>query len=136
MLWLIYRMDTQTARDHILLMNDQPETLPPLVQVLEAKGYRVVVALTFRDTLAWLEVETPRCVIVQLSTLTATDIALLRARRMWAKRVPLVVVTPLPASAALRRALEDRTFIVVPYFASPDVLGHVVTTLAVQEETA
>jgi len=117
----------------VLLLNNQPETLPPLVQALEARGYQIIVALTFADVLAWLEVGTPRCVILQLSAFTATEIALLRVHQRWAKRVPLVVVTPLLAPAALRHALAGRAFTVVPCSASPDALCHMVTTLTAQE---
>ena len=116
-------------------MNDQPETLPPLVRALEAEGYQVLIALTFCDVLAWLEVGTPRCLIVQRHTLTQTDIALLCSSRWWAKQTPLVVVTSVPIPAALHPAVERRTLAVVPFFASPDVLCQMVAILASQEET-
>src|SRR5438552_121293 len=101
-------MGTLVTKESVLLMTDQPETVPPLVRALEARGYRVIVVLTFGDALAWLEVETSYCLIVQLSTFTATDIAILCAHRTWAKRGPLVVVTSVPAPASLRHAQEAK----------------------------
>jgi DNA-binding response OmpR family regulator len=127
-------MSTQATKKQVLLMNDQPETLPLLVRALEAEGYQVIVALTFCDALTWLEVETPRCLIVYRPTLSAPDLAVLCAHRLWAKRVPLVVVTSVPAPAALRRTLEGRNFSVIPLFVSPDVLCQLVVTLTSQEE--
>ena len=128
-------MGTLVTKESVLLMTDQPETVPPLVRALEARGYRVIVVLTFGDALAWLEVETSYCLIVQLSTFTATDIAILCAHRTWAKRGPLVVVTSVPAPASLRHALEDGAFSVVPLSEPPDVLCHTILTAAFQEES-
>ena len=128
-------MNTQVTKKQVLLINDQPETLPPLVRALEAGGYQVIVALTFYDALAWIEVETPRCLIVHRHTLTQTDIALLCSSQWWAKQTPLVVVTSVPLPVALHPAVERRTLSVVPLFASPDVLCHLVTTLLPHEES-
>ena len=128
-------MNTQATKKQVLLMNDQPESLPPLVRALKAGGYQVIVALTFCDALAWLEVGTPCCLIMYRHTLTQTDIALLRSSQWWAKQTPLVVVTSVPIPIALRPAVERRTLSVVPLFASPEVLCHLVTTLMSQEET-
>jgi len=128
-------MSTQATKKQVLLMNDQPETLPPLVRALEVGGYQVIVALTFRDALAWLEVGTPCCLIVHRHTLSQTDIALLRSSHWWAKQMPLVVVTSVPIPVALHPAVERRTLSVVPLFASPEALCHLVTTLMPQEET-
>jgi len=116
-------------------MNDQPETLLPLVQALETGGYQVIVALTLGDALAWLEVGIPHCLIVHRHTLSQTDIALLRSSQWWAKQTPPVVVTSVPLPVALHPAVERRTLSMVPLFASPDVLCELVTTLLPQEET-
>ncbi len=132
---LVSMMGTQAARDQVLLMNDQPETLPPLVAALEARGYQVIVMISFCDALTWLEIKTPRCLIVYRHTLSAPDLAVLCAHRPWVLRVPFVVVTSVPAPAALRRALEGRNFSVVPLFVSPDALCQMVVTLTSQEET-
>ena len=94
-----------------------------------------MVVLTFCDALTWLEVETPRCLIVYRPVLSAPEIALLRTHRFWAKRVPLVVVTSVPAPAPLRHALEEGKFSVVPLFVSPDALCQMIVTLTSQEET-
>jgi DNA-binding NtrC family response regulator len=126
-------MSTQATKKQVLLINDQPETLPPLVQALEAGGYQVIVVLTFCDALAWLEIGTPHCLIVHRHTLTQTDIALLRSSQWWVKQTPLVVVTSVPIPVALHPAVERRTLFVVPLFASPEVLCHLVTTLMPQE---
>jgi len=128
-------MSTQATKKQVLLLNDQPETLPFLVRALEAEGYQVMVALTFCDALAWLEVGTPHCLIVHRHTLTQTDIALLCSSQWWAKQTPLVVVTSVPIPAALRPAVKRRTLSVVPFFASPEILCHMVATLTPQEET-
>jgi len=128
-------MSTQATTKQVLLMNDQPETLPPLVRGLEAGGYQVIVVLTFCDALAWLEVGTPCCLIVHRHTLTQTDIALLRSFHWWAKQTALMVVTSVPIPAALRPAVERRTLAVVPLFTSPEVLCHLVTAFTRQEET-
>jgi DNA-binding NtrC family response regulator len=128
-------MSTQVSKKQVLLINDQPDTLPLLVGALEAEGYQVIVALTFCDALAWLEVGTPHCLIVHRHTLTQTDIALLGSSQWWAKQTPLVVVTSVPIPAALCPAVERRTLSVVPLFASPEALCHMVTTLMPQEET-
>ncbi len=128
-------MNTQATKKQVLLLNDQSETLPFLVRALEAEGYQVIVALTFYDALAWLEVGTPRCLIVHRHTLTQTDIALLCSSQWWAKQTPLVVVTSVPIPAALHPAVERRTLSVVPFFASPEILCHLVATLTPQEET-
>ena len=66
----VHVMSTQATKKQVLLMNDQPETLPLLVRALDAEGYQVIVALTLCDALAWLEVGTPRCLIVHRHTLT------------------------------------------------------------------
>lgn len=128
-------MGTQATKKQVLLINDQPETLPPLVRALKAGGYQVIVVLTFCDALAWLEVGTPCCLIVHRHTLNQTDIALLHSSHRWAKQTPLVVVTSVPIPVALHPAVERRTLLVVPLFASPEVLSHLVTTLMPQAET-
>src|SRR5437899_3125664 len=128
-------MGTLVTKESVLLMTDQPETVPPLVRALEARGYRVIVVLTFGDALAWLEVETSYCLIVQLSTFTATDIAILCAHRTWAKRGPLVVVTSVPAPASLRHALEDGAFSVVPLSEPPYVHASTILTAAFHADT-
>src|SRR5438309_5961155 len=128
-------MNTQATKKQVLLMNDQPESLPPLVRALQAGGYQVIVALTFCDALAWLGVGTPCCLIMYRHTLTQTDIALLCSSHWWAKQTPLVVVTSVPIPVALHPAVERRTLSVVPLFASPEVLCALVTTLLPHEET-
>lgn len=132
--FLVCVMSTQATKKQVLLLNDQPETLPLLVRALEAEGYQVIVALTFCDALAWLEVGTPCCLIVHRHTLTQTDIALLCSSHWWAKQTPLVVVTSVPIPGALHPAVERRTLSVVPLFASPEVLCRMVATLTPQEE--
>jgi DNA-binding NtrC family response regulator len=127
-------MNTQATKKQVLLMNDQPERLPAVVRALQARGYQVIVALTFCDALAWLEVGTPGCLIMYHHTLTQPDIMLLRSSHWWAKRTPLVVVTAMPIPVALHPAVERRTLAVVPLFASPAVLRHLLTTLLPHEE--
>lgn len=126
-------MGMQAARDHVLLLNDQPKTLPPLVAALKARGYQVSVVLTFGDSLTWLEVETPRCLIVYRPARSASETALVRAHRLWAKQEPLMVVTSVPAP--LRYALAEGKLSVVPPLVPPDVLCQMVVTLTSQEET-
>lgn len=128
-------MSTQATNKQVLLMNDQPQTLPPFVRALEVGGDQVIVALTFCDALAGLAVRTPCCLIVPRHPLSQTDIALLRSSHWWAQQTPLVVVTAVPILVALHPAVARRTLSVVPRVASPAALCHLVTTLMPQEET-
>ena len=128
-------MNTQASKKQVLLLNDQPETLPAVVRALKAGGYQVIVALTFCDALAWLEVGTPCCLIMYRHTLTQMDVALLCSSHWWAKQTPLVVVTAVPIPVALHSVVERRTLSVVPLFASPEVLCDLLTTLLPHEET-
>jgi hypothetical protein len=128
-------MNTQATKKQVLLQNDQPESLPAVVRALKAGGYQVIVALTLCDAMAWLEVETPHCLIMYRDTLTQTDIALLRSSQWWARQTPLVVVTAVPFPVALHPTVERRTLSVVPLFASPEVLCDLLTTLLPQEES-
>ncbi len=128
-------MRTQATKKQVLLITDQPAALPPLMRALEAGGYQVIVALTFCDALAWLEVGTPCCLIVHRHTLTQTDIALLHSSPLWAKQTPLVVVTSVPIPVALHPAVEGRTLSMVPLFVSPASLCDLVTTLLPHEAT-
>lgn len=128
-------MSTPATNKQGLLRNDQPETLPPFVRALEVGGYQVIVARTFCDALAWREVGTPGCLIVQRHTRSQTAIALLRSSHWWAQQTPRVVVTAVPLPVAVPPAVARRTLSVVPLFASPEALCHLVTTLLPQEET-
>jgi DNA-binding NtrC family response regulator len=126
-------MNTQATNQQVLLMNDQPESFPAVVRALEAGGYQVIMALRFCDALAWLEVGTPRCLIMYRHTLTQMDVAFLRSSAWWAKQTPLVVVTSMPIPVALHPAVERQTLTVVPLSASPAVLCDLVTTLLSHE---
>lgn len=128
-------MRTQATNKQGLLMNDQPQTLPPCVRALEVGGDQGIVALTVCAALAWLEVRTPCGLIVPRHPLSQTAIALLRSSHWWAQQRPLVVVTSVPIPVALPPAVARRTLSVVPLVASPAALCHLVTTLLPQEET-
>src|SRR5262249_7666308 len=111
-------MNTQATNKQVLLINDQPQSLPAVVRALKAGGYQAIVALRFCDALAWLEIGTPCCLIMYRHTLTQRDVALLRSSSWWAKQMPLMLVTAVPIPVALHSARERRTLSVVPRFAS------------------
>jgi DNA-binding NtrC family response regulator len=128
-------MRIQVTQTQVLLMSDRPDTLTCVVRALEVAGHQVILALTFSSVVEWLEVATPCCLIAHRPTLTMTDIAVLQSFRWWAKQTPLVVVTAVPAPAALRSVLETRRCSVVPLCASPENLCRAVATMIRREET-
>jgi hypothetical protein len=126
-------MGIQILRERVLPLNEQPATMPPVVQAVEAQDYEIGVALTCGNVLPWLE-GLPRGVSVQRSTGPATEIGLLCAHQLWARRVPRLVVTALPAPVARRQAREERAVTVVPRWVSSAVLCHTSAPLRTQEE--
>lgn len=103
----------------VLTVEDQPTTARPLVRTLSARGYRVIVTCTVHDLVICMEARVPGGLIVYILTLSVPDASrVFRTHRCWGARAPVVLIAPLSAPVAFRRAVEEGGGIVLPLFTS------------------
>jgi hypothetical protein len=132
---LVCVMGTQAIRDHGLVMSGHPESSPPLVTALQARGIRSIVILTTCEVLVRLEVKTSPCPMVYRPALTTPEIASLLTRCSWAKQALFVVAASVPVPATLRHAVEESKFSLLSLFVSLKVACQLVSTLTARAES-
>lgn len=93
-------------RKQILIVDDEPDTLNLLAEVLAAEGYRVLQTLDGQEALDLCEREHPDLVLLDLMMpgLDGFDVALRLQSRMGEVSIPIVVLTAQPG---LREKIEQ-----------------------------
>jgi hypothetical protein len=95
----------------------------------------VIVICTVRDLVICLEARVPGGLVIYILTLSVTDAnRMFRTHHCWGTRAPVVLIAPLSAPAAFRRAVEEGREMVLSLFTSVTALCPVVEIAAYRRQ--
>ncbi len=81
------------GRVEVLVVDDDPDSLQALSNLLTTDGYRVVTASGGRDALRLINIRNPECVVLDFAMPEVTGIEVLRTLREAGNDVPVVMLS-------------------------------------------
>ena len=119
-----------TRRDTILLVDDQPSTLAPLIEAIEAAGYTVLLAASASFALTVIERITPDLVLVDaiMPEMDGFELCRVMKRHAALAVVPIIFMTGLTETEHVVRGFEAGG---VDYVTKPVVATEVIARIGV-----
>ena len=100
-------MNTESARNKILVVDDEPDMLELMMMVLTKKGYQAFGATNGADAIIVNAKENPDLIILDLRMLEMDGIETLRHIRKTDAKVRVIILSGLPDEADSPAAIKD-----------------------------
>ena len=110
-----------SRRSRILLVDDEPDILTTLIEVLEAEGYEVLSAHSARDAFMVIEASPPDVILLDITMPHMDGVTALRRIRAINPEVPVIMLTGNADEKVARDTLRRGAF---DYVAKPFDVAH------------
>ena len=100
-------MNTESARNKILVVDDEPDMLELMMMVLTRKGYQAFGATNGADAIIVNDKDNPDLIILDLRMLEMDGIETLRHIRKMDAKVRVIILSGLPDGADSPATIKD-----------------------------
>jgi two-component system response regulator (stage 0 sporulation protein F) len=100
-------MNTESTRNKILVVDDEPDMMELMMMVLTRKGYQSFGATNGEDAIIVNEQENPDLIILDLRMIGMDGIETLRHIRQTDDKVRVIILTGLPDGADSPATIKD-----------------------------